>query len=146
MGRTGRLNAWFATIYEGLDWILDRWRHESEPESLAFDALHGVDTAGWTLDYEPIRPSVCEAVLDALPAEASGSAFYDLGCGKGRVLLIASRRPWAQVCGVEVVRGLVDTCRQNLQIWDGAHPDCGPLQVLHSDAVNFALPLPFHSI
>lgn len=134
------MNPWLAAIVEGVDWVFDRWRHEGEPESVQFDADHGVDTAGWTLDYEPVGPSVCEAVLDALPDRALRASFYDLGCGKGRVLLLASKRPFRRVVGVEMVAGLVRTCRANLAGWQGAHPDCGPLEVLHADGIGLTLP------
>ncbi len=134
------LRRWLAAVAEGAAWVVDRWRDEGDPESVAFDRAHGVDTARWTLDYEPVPPSVCEAALRALPPEAHATHFVDLGCGKGRALMLASRHPFRAVTGVECVRGLVQTCQANLDAWTDRHPRCGPVTVLHCDVLDFVLP------
>ena len=72
----------------------------------AFDREHGVDTSGlirgealatggrndlWNTAYYGIGVSVFHRVLEQVPARLrAGATFIDLGCGKGRALLLAA--------------------------------------------------------
>lgn len=124
-----------------------------------FDAAHGVVTEaliflgeldpeaiGDALEdathYEPTPVAQFEAMLDALPVAANGFTFVDLGAGMGRVVLLASTRPFRQAVGVEVSPALCETARDNLVRWRRAHGDllCKDLRVVHADAAAFELP------
>ena len=134
------MRVWLAALREAAVWFVDRWRFEANPESLAFDEAHGVDTASWTIDYEPILPSVCTQALDALPQAARTGQLVDLGCGKGRVLLLAADYGFERIVGVEHVAGLVGIARQNAKHWQATHPDASPIDILHADASELELP------
>ena len=90
----------------------------SRPTDRTFDERHGTDTAGLgrarpardrrrrdpgqAILYLPSPVRVTQ--LDARqrrrrPAERT---FVDLGCGKGRVLLVAAQRPFRRVVGIEI--------------------------------------------
>jgi hypothetical protein len=82
-----------------------------------FDRAHGVDTAGIvspdTLDevmgphrdechnYEGVDFILLRERIAALGIDFPQYTFIDLGCGKGRALLIAAQFPFRQVRGVE---------------------------------------------
>src|SRR5262245_35460876 len=88
------------------------------PESdLEFDALHGTDTAGsvdpddlginaesskLAIRYLPSPLRVTSWMLDRIGIDPREYAFLDLGCGKGRVLLVAAQRPFRKIVGVEI--------------------------------------------
>ncbi len=94
-----------------------------------FDHLHGTDTGGseplWKFQisspnrrfgtrYQPTTErELIEAInfLDESPADFT---FIDLGCGKGRTLLIAAKLGFRHVIGVEFAHELVRTARMNL--------------------------------
>ena len=124
-----------------LDWLRWRWRGQRDPDSLAFDAIHGTDTASFDLaDYEPTPPAVAERVLDAVVTAlgADGvrdASFVDLGCGKGRVLLLAAQRGFGRVLGVEHDRRLAAIGRAN------ARRVAVHVEVFEQDAADFELPL-----
>jgi hypothetical protein len=124
-----------------------------------FDALHGVVTEallflgeldphaiGDALEdathYEPTPVAQLEAMLDALPEPPTGFTFIDIGAGLGRVVMLASRRAFRQIIGVEVSAALCETARDNLVRWRRKHDDlpCKDLRIVHADAASFRFP------
>jgi SAM-dependent methyltransferase len=85
-----------------------------------FDARYGVATAGNVattaagitdataladaIRYVPISEQVMRHVLDGVSrvADPASLSFVDLGCGKGRALVMASWYPFRQIAGVEL--------------------------------------------
>ncbi|MCA9208645.1 MAG: TetR family transcriptional regulator, partial [Planctomycetales bacterium] len=89
----------------------------------SFDRRFGVETAGYTPpDQLPVTSEqAAEAVaysatssakfgylLARLPIEFERSTFIDIGCGKGRVLFMASEFPYRRVIGVDFAANLVE--------------------------------------
>ena len=68
-------------------------------------------------------------------------AFVDLGCGKGRALLLASRHPFLQILGLELDPTLARIARQNLRTFTAPWQQCHHLTALHADATAVTLPL-----
>jgi SAM-dependent methyltransferase len=94
-----------------------------------FDLKHGTDTSGdiplwnFTIDspnarfgvrYQPSDEQELAAAISFLPEDPRNLTFIDLGCGKGRALLVAAQLGFKQVIGVEFARELVDIARNNL--------------------------------
>lgn len=115
-----------------------------------FDAVWKVDTSGiislWhtSIDsrnakfgasYRPSDPVWIERALACISEDFSTFTFIDLGCGKGRVLLVASHYGFCRVIGVEFARELVEAARRNLQV-----SGIGGAEVICEDAANFRFP------
>lgn len=77
--------------------------------------------------------------LDLLNVDYREFVFIDIGCGKGRVLLIAAQFPFRRVVGVEFSPQLVEECRANLDRVT-KHPCC-EIEVLCLDATLYDFPL-----
>ena len=97
----------------------DVWRYLAaprDPEGLAFDGRYGTETRWFDAfgNYEPSRPSVVEAALDALDVDPAEFTFVDVGSGKGRVLILAAQRAFRDVLGIEPDRGLRAVAARNL--------------------------------
>ena len=125
-----------------------------------FDRAHGTDTGGLILPeqlrtahpqsrhssaYYGMSPSrfraALELWLETPPAyPVAEYSFLDLGCGKGRALLLATELPFRQAIGVELHRGLARTARRNLRVWGRAGQARCPAQVLTGDATEVHLP------
>lgn len=124
-----------------------------------FDAEHGVVTEALLflgeLDpeaigdamedathYEPTPVAEVNALVDALPVAPHGYAFVDIGAGMGRVVMLASTRPFRQVIGVEVSAALCETARDNVVHWRGAREDlrCKDVRIVRADAAAFRFP------
>ena len=115
----------------------------------AFDENHQVDTAGeidlFRLDitsqnesvgvrYQPSPANACHELLASLPIRYEDFTFIDLGAGKGRVLLVASRFAFKRQIGVEFAADLVKTARQNIERF-GCRAE-----VVHADASDYRFP------
>ena len=107
-----------------------------------FDARHGTDTATLcearndqgelVYRYETVHVRAMETALDSLRLDFTGFEFIDLGCGKGKPLLVADRRPFERILGVDIDRRSIAIAEQNrdrlgltsrveLQVADATH-------------------------
>lgn len=60
--------------------------------------------------------------------------FVDVGCGKGRAVLLASRMPFRDVIGIELNPDLATTARNNLQQWREQADSPVPTSILCANA------------
>lgn len=128
----------------------------SKRSGLRFDAAFGVTTEALVflgeLDPEAIGPNLEQAthyeptplddaqkLLDAIPLDPSRATFVDLGSGMGRMVLLAARRPYRQVIGVEISPALHEVAKENRQAFTG-QLQCGDIRLVRGDAASFALP------
>jgi len=98
-------------------------RDASQPHP--FDLAHGTDTGGhipgeiltpanlYNTAYYAISPSTLAQALELLPEPAFDFTFVDLGCGKGRALLVAAELPFHHIVGVELSADLCEIARKN---------------------------------
>lgn len=63
--------------------------------------------------YRPSRGQVLSAFFKELPLKREGT-FVDIGCGKGRALILAHQAGWNSVKGIDLCRDLVDQAKENL--------------------------------
>jgi SAM-dependent methyltransferase len=127
-----------------------------------FDLRHGVDTSGvisgrrlssgraHDRHITTYLGTVPSAFLDASahwneslsngPYSSRDYVFIDIGCGKGRALMLASDLPFRRVVGVELNPTLVSIARKNLIKWKASVHACDDIEVLHADALEFTLP------
>lgn len=84
-----------------------------------------------TTSEEGIRWCIENAGLDL-----QATTFLDIGCGKGRTLIIAAQYPFANVTGVEYSAELAAICERNLRTVE-ARRRCA---VVNEDAEHFAFP------
>jgi SAM-dependent methyltransferase len=119
-----------------------------------FDLLHGIDTSGTSpaMDNAPnaamaalmclyagSQPSIVRAGLAALP-EPDHYAFVDIGCGKGRPLVVASEFPFRKLIGVEISSRLADVARANAAVIARRYPSRTAIEVQIGDATRVLPP------
>ena len=93
-----------------------------------FDVQYGVETSGYlpgeqlpsgspadlyNTAYYGIAPSALTQALWLLPPRVDRSTFLDLGCGKGRALLVAAQFPFRQITGIELSPALCRIAARN---------------------------------
>jgi tRNA1(Val) A37 N6-methylase TrmN6 len=122
-----------------------------------FDAEHGVTTEALVflgeLDPEAIGPSIehathydptpvgqAEALLDASPLAPASATFVDLGAGMGRVVLLAARRSFRAVIGVEISPALVEVARENLASARDPKRVARDVKIVRADAAEYGFP------
>ncbi len=120
----------------------------------AWDLIHGVDTCGEIpligldfhsknktdgLEYQSHHPVIIRAGLMALAIRYEDYTFIDVGCGKGRVLLIASEFPFRSIIGLEFAPPLAEIAKRNLQNYRSSHQSCSRIKVITGDAMEYEL-------
>jgi SAM-dependent methyltransferase len=144
----------------GVAGTLKRTVHEAasasqtlEPERPdPFDALHGTDTGGFVCSsasvpgflssayansYHGIAPSALTQALAQLPIQPEKFTFVDLGCGKGRALMVAAQFPFLRLLGVEIAPSLCRIAETNI----ARTPDwAARISILNRDATTVTLP------
>lgn len=121
----------------------DRW----------YDLRRGTDTAGTLgleglaiphrhkahgIYYGPTQRGPFRHLLRtlALPTDAT---FVDVGCGKGKALLMALEHGFPRVRGLDFSAELCAVARRNLAIVQRRRGLAGPAEVLHCDATEYDL-------
>jgi len=117
-----------------------------------YDRAHGVRTSGMlpgfllgdpmdvpTTIYSASQPSIIRQALATIP-DPQDCHFLDLGCGKGRPLLVATEFRFATIIGVELSPTLSRIARRNADFFSRAHPDRTPIVVIGGDALAHELP------
>ena len=112
-----------------------RRRHER------FDRQAGVRTVG-TMTVEALGLSALDShrydatpirffrsLLGKLALDYANTIFIDLGCGKGRTLLLASDYPLRAIIGVEISRELCDMAMENVKTYCSRRRKCSEISV-----------------
>lgn len=122
-----------------------------------FDRAHGVDTDGLiyadpphnqhNAGYYATAPSLFRGALDLWLATLPGTphsidqyTLIDIGCGKGRALMLAAEYPFREVIGVELDSRLTRIARKNLRRWTARTRLATPVRIDHADALDITLP------
>jgi SAM-dependent methyltransferase len=120
----------------------------------AWDLIHGVDTCGDVplatldfqsknktagLEYQSHHPRIIRAGLAALAVRPEEFTFIDFGCGKGRVLLVASEFAFRRIIGLEFAPPLAETARRNLKSYRSRRQKCSQIEVITVDATEYEL-------
>ena len=119
-----------------------------------FDRQFGTDTSGflptWLLRsglsanqhgacYAGCHPTCVRAALDSIP-DPAGYSFLDLGCGKGRAMIVASEYPFREIIGVELSAELARVANRNAKVIRRAFPGRVPIKARNGDATQADLP------
>lgn len=129
------------------------YRPESDE---AFDRRHGTNTAGRVVRedlgigdkateeaavlYLPSPAGITRRILRSLDVDYRDYAFVDIGCGKGRVCLVASEFPFRSVMGVDISAALCEVARSNLSRYRNPRQRCHEIEFRCADAREFPLP------
>ena len=115
-----------------------------------FDKRYGVDTHSprflntlkiesinklLGVDYRPTRLRPFRKLMDTLIFPPD-SAFVDFGCGKGKVLLMASAYNFKRITGVEFSGELCGIARENIKLFRG-NKRTNNIEVVETDCVDY---------
>lgn len=79
-------------------------------------------------------------MFDRIRVDPREYSFVDLGCGKGRVLLLAAQRPFRKIVGVEISTELAATARRNIAQFRPSSERVRAITVENVDVRTFAMP------
>ncbi len=128
-------------------------RRKSRYGDIDFDFEHNVDTTWATvslrtrirewlrgIQYQASEPELFRTLLESLPVRVDGFTFVDLGSGKGRTLLMASRYPFRRIIGVELLPELNSIAQQNIGRYCSDQQKCFTIESHAGDAREFQFP------
>jgi SAM-dependent methyltransferase len=121
-----------------------------------FDEAHGTETAG-VLDgrelgtgvtrggnlasrYETTSAAAITTALDSVGLDFSDFTFIDLGCGKGKPLMIASSYPFRKLVGVDSSAACIRIARRNVGRYGPDRIDPSRIELLTIDVEEFEFP------
>jgi 16S rRNA G966 N2-methylase RsmD len=119
-----------------------------------FDRVHGVDTSGsiqldslnicgpnrsFGNEYVSTSAKSFAWMMKALPIDIAGYTFIDIGAGKGRTLLLASKYPFSRIMGVEFAHELVAVAQKNIERFSIAS-EGRTIEIVETDAAQFEFP------
>jgi SAM-dependent methyltransferase len=79
--------------------------------------------------YDATPISFFRSLLGKLVLDYANTVFIDLGCGKGRTLLLASDYPFRAIIGVELSRELCDMAMENVKAYCSRCRKCSNISV-----------------
>jgi SAM-dependent methyltransferase len=131
-------------------------RIAAPPAGDGFDAQYGVATDGdftapdvtspnraFASPYQPTHARVLRDVLRRLPIELPSTTFVDLGCGKGRALLMAAEHPFRRILGIDFSEVLCRDAEANVASFARRFPArlrCPRVEVACADVCDLAVP------
>jgi SAM-dependent methyltransferase len=157
-GREGRLAAsrqLLATLWEFVRDSTPERRRQRYGDT-EYDWEHRVNTTSAAVSwrerllgvfhspYQPTEPDLFHEMLEALSRQSHSDfrdfVFIDLGSGKGRTLLMASKYPFRRIAGVELLPALHSAAQDNLGKYRNESQKCFALESICADATEFPFP------
>ena len=139
--RTGILALQRVRLTLGIAW--------EQVRALVFDLAHGVETRGLEgvrrdsdeqgFGYQSTPSRFFHRVVGRLPIAHGSFTFIDLGCGKGATLLFAGSYPFRRIVGVELVSGLAEVARRNVERARRI-PNRSVMEVVAASALSYVFP------
>lgn len=143
-------------IRDSLQFVIRNIRHiMADRIARRWDKKYGVDTAG-TVPLESLSivgpnkeygneclctsPKTFDFMMRSLPQDLNGYTFIDIGSGKSRTLLLASRYNFSRIIGVEFAKELAACSRQNIANFRSEWQKSHDLEVIEADATQFVFP------
>ena len=124
--------------------------------SLAYDAKHGVETAGevalgdvgvaaqhvgrGNTVYRVTWGGLVQKSLAQLRIDHARYSFIDYGSGKGKALFMASDYPFKRIIGLEYARGLHAVASANCRNYRSAAQKCHALEPILADVLEYEPP------
>jgi SAM-dependent methyltransferase len=135
-------------------------RPQPAPQPHPFDLEHGTDTGGlitgadlasghpsdrYIEGYTAVPPSRFRNILARWqasnpPHALADTTFIDIGCGKGRAVLLASEYGFRAVIGVELNPTLAAIAKRNTDFWTAAGKPRCPIRIEPGDAMELEFP------
>ncbi|MGA1237641.1 MAG: methyltransferase domain-containing protein [Limisphaerales bacterium] len=126
----------WTTFWDGL-WD---WRHGTEtltripPDQLQTDS----DNKQWAQYYGATKAGPLMKLFRRLGL-GKDNTFVDLGCGKGRVVMLAAQHGFKRVVGVDFSSELCGVAERNIAEFRKRRAVDADIRILHSDVVEYAV-------
>ena len=90
--------------------------------------------------YRPFWKTEFVKCIESLDRNLTEYSFIDAGSGKGKMLLIASRFPFAEIVGIEYAKGLHQIAVDNIKKFKARAGEHLNIRSINSDAIAWNMP------
>jgi SAM-dependent methyltransferase len=149
--------------------VIRRWKARPEMKRFieterneGFDAKHGTETTSthryvarlttaatahnatvyWPTSVRQFDVMFDDAMHHPVPScrvDPMNTTFVDIGCGKGRGLMVAAERGFPQLIGVDFAEEFCDIARRNIGLYEGG-TFADRITVVHADVLTWQIP------
>ena len=132
-------NLWLAcfTLYHdirgGIKYGINTFRRE-EINGLTLDEVDLHQSSA----YEAVNYFLLEDLLDNFRQRSGDRVITDLGCGKGRVLIVAAHFGFRHIKGIDVARKLCQHAEENVAKWRDRFPEV-TWTIIHANVMRYKL-------
>lgn len=88
--------------------------------------------------YKPTRARYFRKIMEKVDLPRDG-VFVDVGCGKGRILLLAAEQGFNQVVGLEISPALCQIAERNVETFKEARPKTGSIKVVCTNILDYQM-------
>lgn len=132
-----------STVQSGLsvidDYVFDyRYKLETRAEVAINDLDISQEDKQHADKYKPTRARYFRKIMEKLDLPRNG-VFVDVGCGKGRILLLAAEQGFDQVVGLEISPGLCQIAERNVATFKEAKPKTGSIKVVCTNILDYQM-------
>lgn len=103
------------------------------------EAIYGDGVDATSFPYMGSQPSLIRCALAQL-GDLRDHTFIDIGCGKGRPMIVATEFPFRAVIGYDLAAHLVDIANRNAAIVARRFPKRVPMHAYAADALELEFP------
>lgn len=89
--------------------------------------------------YMPANYYMLEKLLQELRSKPNNDCLLDIGCGKGRVLIIAAHWGFSKLYGVELSPSFCEVTKANIAVQQKSLPEVA-FRIIQQNASNFIIP------
>lgn len=116
-------------------WSVDTRAMASDPEEIS-SPLHSSAEP-----YEATTPRQFKRIMKRVQQHiVLPETFIDIGCGKGRTLMLAAQYGFKRIIGVEFDAALAEIAAANIKSFKKSFPKCGEINVVCEDAGTYTFP------
>ncbi|QEG41310.1 class I SAM-dependent methyltransferase [Roseimaritima ulvae] len=88
--------------------------------------------------YKPTRVRYFRKIMEKVDPSRDG-VFVDVGCGKGRILLLAAEQGFDEVVGLEISPALCQIAERNVEAFKHAKPETGSIKVVCTNILDYQM-------
>lgn len=132
--------AFYVLYRDYQEWHFDQVRNVNTRGSVAHP--HGSDNPLHltAMPYDATTPMLFAQIMKAAKSINLPHSFFDMGCGKGRVLIMAAEHGFHDITGVEFDQALAKVASQNVASYLDKKKKQVNIAVAYCDAAAFSFP------
>jgi len=88
--------------------------------------------------YKPTRARYFRKIMEKVDLGREG-VLVDVGCGKGRILLLAAEHGFDQVIGLEISPALCQIAERNVDAFRKVNPESGSIKVVCTNILDYQM-------